>query len=202
MRLVPTIAAVLVAVLLAGCGDAEEAPEESAGETASTTTAEETSLDPSAVEANVEKFLSEDEYAADSSPTVDCGDEPAADQLECEISGDGGLAGSVVATPSQGFQYTGELETPDGPSFSGGSSTEGDVTDVAAVEQSLADSLEDEPGATAECPDEATGNELECTVEGEGYSSTLVVTPIPGFQWQGELQTPDGPRSIAGNDPS
>jgi hypothetical protein len=69
------------------------------------------------------------------------------------------------------------------------------------VERRLAEVLEDEPGATAECPDEPTGDELECTVEGGGYGGTLVVTPIPGFQWQGELETPDGPRPIAGNDP-
>jgi hypothetical protein len=202
LRLRAATAAVLAALLLAGCGDDEETPEGDAGETATTTTAEGAGLDPAAVEANVEEFLSEDEYAADRSPTVDCGDEAAADQLECEISGDGGLAGEVVSTPSQGFQYTGELETPDGPSFTGGSSTEGDVSDVAAVESRLAEVLEDEPGASAECPEEATGDELECTVEGEGYGGTLVVTPIPGFQWQGELETPDGPRPIAGNDPS
>lgn len=188
---------VTLAALLAGCGgDSDETSEAPAS---AEQQAPAGGLDPAAVEASVEEFLAGDEYASELAATVECAGEPGETQ-ECTITGDKGLEGAVAAVPSPGFQYTGEIEGPDGPSSLGGSSSEGSVADPASVEERLNEILADEAGAPqAECPD-ASGDSLECEVTGDGTSGTLTVTPIGGFEWQGQIETPDGTRAIAGNE--
>lgn len=38
-------------------------------------------------------------------------------------------------------------------------------------------------------------------MSGGGYSGTYTVTAIGGFEWSSQLETPQGPRSLSGNDP-
>lgn len=185
------------AALIPGCGDEEEPSGGTASESESTSDA--AGLDPADVEASVEKFLEADEYATGLSPTVDCGDEPA-ETLECSVSGDKGLEGSVTAAPSEGFSYTGEIEDQYGPNALGGSGSEGSITDPAAVEESLNETLSDDAGTpTADCPDAPAGNSLECEITGDDVTGTLTVTPIGGFEWEGQIETPDGTRAISAN---
>lgn len=185
------------AALIPGCGDEEEPSGGTASESESTSDA--AGLDPADVEASVEKFLEADEYATGLSPTVDCGDEPA-ETLECSVSGDKGLEGSVTAAPSEGFSYTGEIEDQYGPNALGGSGSEGSITDPAAVEESLNETLSDDAGTpTADCPDAPEGNSLECEITGDDVTGTLTVTPIGGFEWEGQIETPDGTRAISAN---
>ena len=179
------------------CGDDDE-PSETA--TTSEAASDAAALDPAAVEASVQKFLDADELAADLSPTVDCGDE-AAETLECSISGDKGLEGGVTAAPSQGFAYTGEIEDQYGPNALGGSQAEGSITDPASVEKGLNETLSDDAGTpTVDCPDAPEGDSLECDVSGDQVTGTLTATPIGGFEWEGQIETPDGTRAISGND--
>ena len=109
---------------------------------------------------------------------------------------------SRAASPPRrprGSQYTGEIEGPDGPSSLGGSSSEGSITDPASVEESLNETLSDEAGEpTADCPDAPEGDSLECEVSGDGVTGTLTATPIGGFEWEGQIETPDGTRAISG----
>ncbi len=191
----PVLLAAALALIVAGCGDDEESSDAPAPEPESAA-----GLDPAAVETSVEEFLAEDEYAAGLSPSVDCGEE-AAETLDCVVTGDKGLEGVVSAAPSQGFEYTGEIEGPDGLSSIGGSQSEGSAADPASIEAGLDEVLADDAGKpTADCPDEAGGASLECEVTGDGVSGTLTVTPIGGFEWQGEIETADGTRAIAGNE--
>jgi hypothetical protein len=185
------------AALITGCGEEEEPSGGTASESESTSDA--AGLDPADVEASVEKFLEADEYATGLSPTVDCGDEPA-ETLECSVSGDKGLEGSVTAAPSEGFSYTGEIEDEYGPNALGGSGSEGSITDPATVEESLNETLSDDAGTpTADCPDAPEGDSLICEVTGDGVTGTLTVTPIGGFEWEGQIETPDGTRAISAN---
>ncbi len=199
-KLMPVVALLIaLAAILTACGDSEDEPAEESTTTETEATSDPADLDPAAVEASVQEFLEVDEYAADLSPTVDCGDEPA-ETLSCMISGDKNLEGGVGASPSQGFQYTGEIEGPDGPSSLGGSASEGSITAPATVEKGLNEALADEAGEpTADCPDAPEGDSLECEVTGDGVSGTLTATPIGGFEWVGHLETPDGARPISGN---
>ncbi|HYH62338.1 MAG TPA: hypothetical protein VD766_10775 [Solirubrobacterales bacterium] len=199
LRKLMPVAVLLIALaaILTACGDSEDEPSETTTE--SEATSEPAGLDPAAVEASVQEFLETDEYAADLSPTVDCGEE-SGETLDCTISGDKNLTGAVGAAPSQGFQYTGEIEGPEGPSSLGGSTSDGSVTVPASVEQSLNETLSDEAGEpTAECPDAPEGDSLECEVTGDGVTGTLTATPIGGFEWEGQIETPDGARGISGN---
>ena len=190
------LALVLAALVLQACGD-DDAGDSASSEEA--TQAEAASLDPADVETSVEEFLANDEVASSLQATVDCGDEPA-ETVECTVSGDKGLQGTVAAAPSQGFQYTGEIEGPDGPSSLGGSSPDGSVTDPASVEERLNEVLAEQAGEpTADCPDAAEGDSLECEVTGDGVSGTLTATPIGGFEWEGQIETPEGTRAISGN---
>jgi len=192
------VLAVAIAAIASGCGDSDDG---SSGAPAAESEASEPAggLDPGAVEASVEEFLAADDYAGDLSPSVDCGDEPA-ETLECTISGDKGLEGGVTAAPSQGFSYTGEIEDQYGPNALGGSGSEGSITDPAAVEESLNETLSDNAGSpTADCPDAPEGDSLECEVTGDDVTGTLTVTPIGGFDWEGQIETPDGTRAISGN---
>jgi len=199
-KLMPVAVLVIaLAPLLAACGDDDDGSPE-ATTTESEATSEPAGLDPAAVEASVQEFLEADEFAAELSPAVDCGDEPA-ETLDCAISGDKGLEGAAAAAPSQGFQYTGEIEGPDGPSSLGGSASEGAISDPAGIEESLDEILSDDAGApTADCPDSPDGDSLECEVSGDATNGTLTVTPIGGFEWEGQIETPDGTRAIAGNE--
>lgn len=186
-----------LAAMLSACGDDEG--DEPSEETA--TESEAASLDPAAVEASVQEFLDADEFAAKLSPTVDCGNEPA-ETLDCTISGDKGLEGGVTAAPSQGFSYTGEIEDQYGPNALGGSSAEGSITDPASVEESLneTDILSENAGSpTADCPDAPEGDSLVCEVSGDDVTGTITVEPIGGFEWEGQIETPDGTRAISGN---
>lgn len=186
-------------LVLAGCGEDEGDQPSGEPDTENQATADAAGLDPDAVAASVQEFLEADEVASGLSPAVDCGDE-AAETIECSISGDKGLTGTVAAAPSQGFQYTGEIEGPEGPSSLGGSVPEGSITDPASVEAGLNDAFADDAGQpTAECPEEPEGDSLDCEVTGEGVSGTLAVTPIGGFEWEGQIETPDGTRAISGN---
>ena len=187
------------ALVFAGCGDSDEEPAGD-GAPASEETSTDAGLDPAAVEASVQEFLDADEYASGLSPNVDCGDEQA-ESLECTITGDKGLTGTVLASPSQGFEYTGQIETPDGPSSLGGSASEGTLADPASIEESLNEALSDEAGEpTAECPDAAEDASLECEVTGDDVSGTLTVTAPGGFEWEGQIETPDGTRGIGANE--
>ncbi|MDX6588271.1 MAG: hypothetical protein QOI31_2744 [Solirubrobacterales bacterium] len=197
-RLIP-VAALLIAsaAIFTACG--EDEPSDTT--TTSEATSDAAALDPAEVEASVQKFLEADEYAADLSPTVDCGDEPA-ETLDCTVSGDKGLTGGVTAAPSQGFSYTGEIEDQYGPNALGGSSAEGSITDPASVEESLnaTDIISENAGSpTVDCPDAPEGDSLECEITGDDVTGTLTVTPIGGFEWEGQIETPDGTRAIAGN---
>jgi hypothetical protein len=191
---------VLIALCLfvAACGDSGDSSNTtSTGEAA----ADAAALDPTAVEASVQEFLEADEFASELSPTVDCGDEPA-ETIECSVSGDKGLAGSVTAAPSQGFAYTGEIEDQYGPNSLGGSSDEGSIYDPATVEEGLneTDLLSENAGSpTADCPDAPEGDSLVCEVTGDDVTGTLTATPIGGFEWEGQIETPDGTRGISGN---
>ena len=193
-----TAGVLVLAAVFAGCGEGtDETTEASPPDELPATAA---GLDPAAVEASVEEFLASDEYARNLSPNVDCGDQPGETQ-ECTVTGDKGLEGAISAIPSPGFQYTGQLDGPDGPSSLGGSSSEGSATNPASVEARLNEVLAEEAGAPeAECPDAAGGDALECSVTGDDISGTLTVTPIGGFEWEGQIATPDGPRAIAGNE--
>ena len=193
------LAAVLLAVaaLSAGCGETDEG----SGETAPEPEATAATLDPAAVESSVQEFLQADEYAASLSPAVDCGDEPA-ETLECSVSGEKGLEGVVNAAPSQGFAYTGEIEDQYGPNSLGGSSAEGSIYDPATVEESLneTDLLSENAGSpTADCADAPEDDSLVCEVTGEDVTGTLTATAIGGFEWEGQIETPDGTRAISGN---
>ena len=186
----------VLALVIAGCGDDDDGSSET-----TSTESEAAALDPAAVETSVQEFLEADEYAAELSPSVDCGDEPA-ETLDCTISGAKGLEGGVTAAPSQGFSYTGEIEDQYGPNALGGSSSEGSITDPASVEESLneTDILSENAGSpTADCPDAPEGDSLECEVTGDDVTGTLTVTPIGGFEWEGQIETPDGTRAISGN---
>jgi hypothetical protein len=186
-------------VLLGACGDDEDEPSEAPASEAQSTSDTDAALDPAAVEASVQEFLDADEVAADLSTAVDCSEQATA-TVECSISGDNGLTGAVTATPSQGFEYTGEIEGPDGPSSLGGSTSEGSITDPASVEDSLNETLSDEAGGpTADCPDTPEGDSLECEVSGDDVTGTLTATAIGGFEWEGTIETPDGTRGISGN---
>ena len=188
---------ILLATPLAACGDDEESSDEPAAE--SEASGEEAGLDPAAVEASVQEFLEADEVAAALSPTVDCGQQAAA-TLECTVAGDKGLEGGVSAAASPGFQYTGEVEGPDGLSSLGGSVPEGSLSDPAGIEQGLNAALADEAGSpTAACPEAPDGDSLECEVTGDDVSGTLTATPIGGFEWEGQIVTPEGTRAISGN---
>ncbi len=193
----PALVAIALAMFLSACGDDDEG---SSGATSTDESAESsTALDPAAIEASVQEFLDADEVAAPLSPSVDCGDE-SAETLECTVAGNKGLQGTVSAAPSQGFQYTGEIEGPDGPSSLGGSVPEGSLADPAGIEQGLNEALADEAGQpTADCPDAPDGDSLECEVSGEDVTGTLTATPIGGFEWEGQIETPEGTRAIAGN---
>ena len=187
---------VALAALSAGCGDEDEGSDETAEPEAAAAT-----LDPAAVESSVQEFLEADEYAARLSPAVDCGDEPA-ETLECSVSGKKGLQGEVTAAPSQGFAYTGEIEDQYGPNSLGGSSDEGSIYDPATVEESLnaTDLLSENAGSpTADCPDAPEGDSLVCEVTGDDVTGTLTATAIGGFEWEGQIETPDGTRAISGN---
>jgi len=200
LRKLMPVAVLLIAfaAILTACGDGEDEPSDTTT-TESEATSDPADLDPTAVEASVQEFLEADEYAADLSPSVDCGDEPA-ETISCTISGDKSLEGGVGAAPSKGFQYTGEIEGPDGPSSLGGSASEGSITAPATVEKGLNEALSDEAGEpTADCPDAPEDDSLECEVTGDGVSGTLTATPIGGFEWVGHLETPDGARPISGN---
>ena len=188
----------VLALILAACGDDGDEPSESPA-TEAEATGDGATLDPAEVETSGQEFLADDEYAAKLSPAVDCGDEPA-ETVECTVTGDKGLEGAVAAAPSQGFQYTGEIEGPDGPSSLGGSASEGSIADPTTIEQGLNEVLSDNAGApTADCPDAPEGDSLECEVTGDGVSGSLTVTPIGGFEWEGQIETPDGTRAISGN---
>jgi hypothetical protein len=190
---------IALAVFITACGDSDD-------ESSDSTTSEEAAsdpmaMDPAAVEASVQEFLEADEFASDLSPTVDCGEEPA-ETIECSVSGDKGLTGGVTAAPSQGFAYTGEIEDQYGPNALGGSAPEGSITDPATVEESLNETLSDSDTAgnpTMDCPDAPDGDSLECDVTGDDVSGTLTATPIEGFEWEGQIETPDGTRAISGN---
>ena len=183
-----------------GCGGGDEGGTEAPATEEQTAAAEAAALDPAAVEASVEEFLANDEYAGSLSASVDC-DDGGAEAVDCTITGDRGLEGAVTASPSQGFAYTGEIEGPDGPSSLGGSASEGTITDPAAVEESLNGALADNAGEpTADCPDSAGEESLECEVSGDGVSGTLTVTPTGGFEWEGTIETADGTRSIGANE--
>ena len=190
MRFLSVALALLVALALAACGSDDE----------ETTTAEAALLEPAAVEESVQAGLDEDEFAGQRSSQVDCGEEGSDAELACKLTGDG-FTGTAVATPAEGFSYTGELEGPDGPTATGGGTSEGSIDDPASIERALNETLEDERGAEAECPDEPADGALECTVSGGGYSGTLTVTPNEGFQWEAEIETPEGPRVILGDGP-
>ena len=173
----------------------------------STTTESEAASDapalyPAAVEASVQKFLEADEYAADLSPTVDCGDEPA-ETLGCTISGDKGLAGGVAAAPSQGFAYTGEIEDQYGPNALGGSSAEGSITDPATVEENLnrTDIISENAGSpTVDCPDAPEGEELVCDVTGDQVTGTLDGHSNGWLRVGGTPLMLEGARPISGNE--
>jgi hypothetical protein len=183
---------------VAACGDDDDASSDEPA-TESEAAGAAVGLDPAEVEASVQEFLDADEVAAALSPTVDCGDE-AGETLDCAVAGDKGLEGTVSAAPSQGFQYTGEIEGPDGPSSVGGSVPEGSLADPAGIERALDEALADDAGKpTADCADAPEGDSLECEVTGEGVSGALTVTPIGGFEWEGQIATPEGTRAIAGN---
>lgn len=191
-----TALSIAISLGVGGCGDEEG----TSGSSASQEAAPDDALDPTAVASSVEEFLEGDEYAATLAPSVDCGEEAAPDRLRCSISGDQNLRGSVIATQSEGISYTGQIEGPDGPVSLGGSTSEGDVSDSAGVEASLAEALADQPGSpVVECPQPVEGEPLECSVSGE-VSGTLTVTPAGGFEWEGQLETPEGPRAISGNE--
>jgi hypothetical protein len=188
---------IAIAAIFTACGDDEP----SRTTTTSEATSDAAALDPAEVEASVRKFLEADEFAADLSPTVDCGEEPA-ETLDCSVSGDMGLTGGVTAAPSEGFSYTGEIEDQYGPNALGGSSPEGSITDPASVEESLneTDIISENAGSpTVDCPDAPEGDLLECEVTGDDVTGTLTVEPIGGFEWEGQIETPDGTRAISGN---
>jgi hypothetical protein len=203
----PAIAKLVIAALglialpmfLIACGDEEDGSAESAPATESATEA--AALDPAAVAQSVEEFLANDEVASSLQPTVDCGDEPA-ESVECTISGDKGLSGAVTAVPSPGFAYTGEIEDEYGPNSLGGSSSEGSIYDPPSVEEGLneTDLLSENAGSpTVDCPDAPEGDSLVCEVTGDDVTGTLTATPIGGFEWEGQIETPEGTRAIAGN---
>ena len=125
---------IALAAILTACGDGGRALGATTTETEATSDA--AGLDPAAVEASVQEFLEADEYAADLSPTVDCGDEPAETLIARSQATRASRAASTAA-PSQGFSYTGEIEDQYGPNALGGSSAEGSITDPASVEKSL-----------------------------------------------------------------
>ena len=107
----------------------------------------------------------------------------------------------MVATLSEGIDYTGELKGPEGPVSLGGSDTEGTIAEPEDVEATLDEALADEPGTpTADCPDAPEEGALECSVSGEGVSGDLTVTPSGGFEWEGQIETPEGPRAISANE--
>jgi hypothetical protein len=190
---------IAVAAFLSACGDEDEPSEAPATDAEATSDAAE--LDPADVEVSVQEFLEADEFAAKLSPTVDCGDEPA-ETLDCTVSGDKGLEGSITAAPSQGFSFTGEIEDQYGPNALGGSVPKGSVYDPATVEQGLneTDLLSENAGSpTADCPDAPEGDSLVCEISGDDVTGTLTVTPIGGFEWEGQIETPDGTRAISGN---
>lgn len=194
------VLAFAIAAITTGCGDSDDG---SSGAPATESESSETAggLDPGAVEASVEEFLAGDDYASGLSPTVDCGDEPA-ETLECSVSGEKGLEGVVNAAPSQGFAYTGEIEDQYGPNSLGGSSAEGSIYDPATVEEGLneTDLLSENAGSpTADCPDAPEDDSLVCEVTGDDVTGTLTATPIGGFEWEGQIETPDGTRAISGN---
>jgi hypothetical protein len=198
-RITKLAAVLLIALgaLSAGCGDEDEGSSETAPEQEATAA----TLDPAAVESSVQEFLEADEFAANLSPAVDCGDEPA-ETLECSVSGEKGLEGGVSAAPSQGFAYTGEIEDQYGPNALGGSSAEGSIYDPPSVEEGLneTDLLSENAGSpTAVCPDAPEDDSLVCEVTGDDVTGTLTATPIGGFEWEGQIETPDGTRAISGN---
>ena len=165
---------IALAAILTACGDSDDEPSEETA-TESEAASDAAALDPAAVEASVQEFLEADEFAAELSPTVDCGDEPA-ETLDCTISGDKGLEGGVTAAPSQGFSYTGEIEDQYGPNALGGSSAEGSISDPATVEESLNETeiLSENAGSpTADCPDAPEGDSLVCEVSGDDVTGTL-----------------------------
>jgi hypothetical protein len=188
----------IVAGTLSGCGS--DGSDGSGGEPSGDEVAAEASaLEPTEAETSIEEFLAADEVAASLNAMVDCGDQPG-ETLECTVTGTNGLDGTLSVFPSPGFQYTGEIEGPEGLSSLGGSSPEGSAADPPSVEASLNEVLADEAGAPeTDCPDAASGDALECEVTGDGVSGTIEVTPIGGFEWEGQLETPQGSRAIAGN---
>jgi hypothetical protein len=193
----PAVLLIAFAAIFSACGDEES----SDPTTESEATSEAANLDPSEVETSVQKFLEDDEFAADLSPAVDCGEDPA-ETLDCTVSGDKGLEGAVTAAPSEGFSYTGEIEDEYGPNSLGGSSAEGSIYDPATVEESLnkTDIISENAGSpTVDCPDAPEGDSLECEVTGDQVTGTLTVEPIGGFEWEGQIETPDGNRAISGN---
>ena len=201
-KLVPAAVLLIALTAFAACGDSDDEPAETTA-TDSEPTAAQTGgagdVDPAAIEASVLDLLDSDAYAKNLSPEVDCGDEPAP-TIDCTISGDEDFEGTVSAAPSQGFQYTGEIEGPDGPSSIGGGSPDADITDPAGVEASLDEALKDNPGEpTADCADEPEGDSLECGISGDGVTGTVTATLIGGSEWHGGIETPEGTRQISGN---
>lgn len=200
-RYTQSVAALMIASALlgaAGCGDDGDTNADSGG--GENTSVTEETLDPAAVEASVEEQLATDSYAGDLSATVDCGDEATDSRLECSISGDNGLTGTVTATPSEGISYTGQITGTQGPSLIGGSTDRGSVDDVGGAEAYINESLRDEPGSpTADCTEAPQGGQLECTLSGGGSSGSVTVTPLGGYEWEGRIETPRGIRPFAGN---
>jgi hypothetical protein len=184
------------AVLFSGCGD-----EDDEAATSEEQAAKAVVIEPTDVEESIEGFLADDKAASSLEATVDCGEEPA-ETVDCTISGDKGLTGEATAAPSQGFSYTGEIEDRYGPNSFGGSGSEGSIDDPAAVEESLNQTLADSDTAgtpTADCPEAPENNELVCEISGDDVTGTLTATPIGGFEWEGQIETPDGTRAISGN---